>query len=318
LKAERLAELLQQRVEPRGLADERFAGVVYDASSRYARAAGGTPASVRAITASDVRAWHGRRFGGSTTTIVLAGDVTSAAALRLVEKHLGAWSPAAQLAGVAHATPAAGRRAVHVVSKEDAPQSEVRIGHVGLPRAHQDYFAVVVMNAVLGGLFSSRINLNLREAHAYTYGAHSAFEWRRAAGPFGVATAVKTEVTDAAVREILVEIDRMRSEEIAVDELDLATRYLAGVFPIRYESTGAVASALALATVFDLPDDYFSTYRDRVAAVSRTDVLGAARAHLHPDKLQILAVGDAGAITEPLAALKLGTPSVTQADEGEG
>jgi predicted Zn-dependent peptidase len=208
-------------------------------------------------------------------------------------------------------------RAVHVVAKAEAPQSELRVGHVGLPRGHGDYFNVVVMNAVLGGLFSSRINLNLREEHAYTYGAHSGFDWRRAAGPFVVETAVKTEVTDAAVREILLEIDRIRDAEVTADELDLATKYLAGVFPIRYETTGAVASALAIATVYGLPDDYFSTYRQRIAAVSRTDVLAAARAHLHPEALQVLAVGDAAAITEPLAALRLGTPSVTTADEGE-
>ncbi|MDP1890072.1 MAG: hypothetical protein Q8K55_04205, partial [Gemmatimonadaceae bacterium] len=109
----------------------------------------------------------------------------------------------------------------------------------------------------------------------------------------------------------------IRDGEVTADELDLATKYLAGVFPIRYETTGAVASALAVASVYGLPDDYFSTYRDRIAAITRGDVLTAARTHLHPEQLQILAVGDAGAITEPLAALCLGTPSVTTADEGE-
>jgi zinc protease len=205
---------------------------------------------------------------------------------------------------------------VHVVAKPDAPQSELRVGHVGLPRTHADYFHVVVMNAVLGGLFSSRINLNLREVHAYTYGAHSAFDWRRAAGPFVVGTAVKTEVTGAAVREILLEIDRMRDDEITADELDLATRYLAGVFPIRYETTGAVASALAVANVYGLPDDYFSTYRDRIAAVTRADVLAAACTHIHPSALQVLAVGDTTSVERQLAELQIGVPTVTSADEG--
>jgi zinc protease len=317
LKAERLAELLQQQVEPRGLADERFARAVYAPASRYARAAGGSPATVRALDATQARAWHTLRYGSATTTLVVAGDVTPETVQSAVERHFGSWSQPGAPTPAVHPQARTTERAVHVVAKPDAPQSELRVGHVGLPRAHRDYFSVVVMNAVLGGLFSSRINLNLREDHAYTYGAHSGFNWRRAAGPFVVETAVKTEVTDAAVREILLEIDRIRDAEVTAEELDLATKYLAGVFPIRYETTGAVASALAIATVYGLPDDYFSTYRQRIAAVSRSDVLTAARAHLHPESLQVLAVGDAAAITEPLAALNLGTPSVTTADEGE-
>jgi zinc protease len=317
LKAERLAELLQQRVEPRGLADERFARAVFSDASRYARAAGGTPSSVRALTASDVRSWHVARFGGATTTIIIAGDVTAERARSIVERRLGRWSVAVKPMAAVSATARTRERGVHVVAKADAPQSEVRVGHIGLPRTHADYFKVVVMNAILGGLFSSRINLNLREAHAYTYGAHSMFDWRREAGPFVVASAVKTEVTDAAVREILLEIDRMRDAEVQAAELELATQYLAGVFPIRYETTGAVASALATAHVFGLPEDYFSTYRDRIAAVTRADVLETARMHVHPEQLQILAVGDAPTIEAPLAALNLGVPRVTSADDGD-
>lgn len=318
LKAERLAELLQERVEPRGLADERFARVVYDESSRYARAAGGTSASVRALDVAQVRAWHDARYSGATTTLIVTGDVTPERVRSLVERRLGAWSRPVQRMPAVVVGARSRVRGVHVVSKADAPQSELRVGHLGLPRGHGDYFATVVMNAVLGGLFGSRINLNLREVHAYTYGAHSAFDWRRAAGPFVVGTAVKTEVTDAAVREILLEIDRIRDAEVSMDEMELATKYLGGVFPIRYETTGAVAGALAMANVYGLDDDYFGTYRDRIAAVTPADVLAAARAHLHPDELQVLAVGDASAIEGPLAALQLGVLSVTNADDDEG
>ena len=317
LKAERLAELLQQQVEPRGLADERFARVVYSPASRFARSAGGTTSSVRALDTAQVRAWHAARYSAATTTIVVAGDVTPDTVQSLLERRLGAWSKAVQPMAVVDVQARSATRGVHVVAKADAPQSELRVGHVGLPRAHRDYFPVVVMNAVLGGLFSSRINLNLREVHAYTYGAHSAFDWRRAAGPFVVGTAVKTEVTDAAVREILLEIDRTRDSAVSTDELELATKYLGGVFPIRYETTGAVASALAMASVYGLPDDYFVTYRDRIGAVTADDVLQAARTHLRPEAMQILAVGDASAIAGPLSALQLGEPELTNADEGE-
>jgi len=317
LKTERLAELLQQRVEPRSLADERFARAVYAPASRYARAAGGTPASVRRLEAEQVRAWHATRYVSATTTIILAGDVSPEQAHDMVMRHFGGWSGSAPPTPPVRADAREHARRVHVVAKSDAPQSELRVGHVGLPRQHPDYFATVIMNAVLGGLFSSRINLNLREAHAYTYGAHSAFDWRRAAGPFVVASAVKTEVTDAAVREILHEIDRIRDEEVTASELELATSYLAGVFPIRYETTEAVAAALMLATVYELPEEYFTTYRDRISAVSRADVLAAAQAHLNPNALQVLAVGDAPAIAEPLAALQLGPLNTSNAEAGE-
>ena len=156
-------------------------------------------------------------------------------------------------------------RQVHIVNKPGASQSELRVGHGGVPRSHPDYFAIVVMNALLGGLFSSRINLNLRERNAYTYGARSAFEWRRGAGPFMVSTAVKTEVSDAATREIVVEIERIREEKVGAGELSLATAYLDGVFPIRYETTNAVAQAIAIAQVHGLRDDYYTRYREQSA-----------------------------------------------------
>jgi zinc protease len=104
---------------------------------------------------------------------------------------------------------------VHLIAKADAPQSEIRVGHVAVPRLHEDYFPLVVMNAILGGLFSSRLNLNLREAHAYTYGAHSAFDWRRAASPFEISTAVETAVTADALREISTEFRRIREAPVS-------------------------------------------------------------------------------------------------------
>ena len=197
-------------------------------------------------------------------------------------------------------------RTVHVVGKADAPQSEIRVGHVGVPRLHSDYFPIVVMNAILGGLFSSRINLNLREAHAYTYGAFSSFDWRRGAGPFAVSTAVRSDVTDAAVREIMIEIDRMRSAEVSEAELSLATSYLDGVFPIRFETTTAIANALANLVAFGLPNDYYDRYRENIRNVTGGRVLEAARTHVRPDEVQIVIVGDPSLVREPLEELGLG------------
>jgi zinc protease len=310
LKAERFAELMQIESEPRELADEKFDEYIYDAASRFRLPLGGTAESVGKLTRNEVIAFHAARYQPSATTLIVVGDVEMDAVEELVAAGLGAWSGTSVARATAIDRPARTKRAIRIVRKEDAPQSEVRIGHVGVPRTHPDYFSITVMNAVLGGLFSSRINLNLREAHGYTYGASSAFDWRREAGPFVVGTAVASDVTVPAIEETLKEIDRMRSEPISESELSLATSYLEGVFPIRYETTAAIAAALATLTIYGLPADWYDTYRARIGAVSIADVLAAARAHVRPESLQIVIVGDAEAIREPLDALAFGSLDV--------
>ena len=305
LKAERLAEILQIRAEPRGLADEAFESAVYHASSRYATSLGGSEASVKAIDTPDIRAFYEQRYSPATTTIIMAGDVTPATAKKLTETHFGDWAGPAATPAPRADRPARDTRATHLIARPDSPQSELRIGHVGVPRKHADYFDLVVMNAILGGLFNSRINLNLREAHAYTYGAFSAFDWRRDAGPLVVSTAVRTDVTAEAITEVINELERMRREPVQTQELTLATSYLDGVFPIRFETTAAVATALANQVIFGLPDDYFDTYRDHIRRVTIESVQRVAREHLHPDRLQAVVVGDA-AVSEKLRALGIG------------
>ena len=314
LKAERLAELLQQRTEPRTLADEAFAAWVYAGGSRYAHPEAGSEASVRAITRERVERFWSSRYRPGATTLVIVGDVETSSALQLVERTLGSWSGAAPPSPRVDDRPARAERGVLVVAKADAPQSELRVGHVGLPRNNPDFFPATVMNAILGGLFSSRINLNLREAHAWTYGAHSGFEWRLQAGPWVADSAVKSEVTADAVREIMGEIDRIRTTPVAPEELSLATSYLDGVFPIRYESTGAIAGALANLVLYGLPDDYFDRYRERVRAVTVDDVQRAAERHLHPEQLQVVAAGDPAAIVAPLEKLGIGPVEVMAAE----
>ena len=314
LKAERMAEILQLRAEPRGLADEMFDHFAYDKRSRYALPSGGTARSVGSLNRTAIAAFFAARYRPAGATLIIAGDLTADEGERLATEALGAWTGSAPAPAIIVDAARQKHRAVHVVSKSDAPQSELRIGHRGLPRTHPDYYDVVVMNALLGGLFSSRINLNLREAHAYTYGAFSDYDWRRQAGPFAVSTAVKTDVTDAAVREVLHEIDRMRATPVSADELSLATSYLDGVFPIRFETTSAIASALATLVVYHLPDDYYDTYRARIRGVTSERVLAAAQQHVDPAALQIVVVGDPAAIREPLVALGTGDVQVHDAD----
>ncbi|HUR91312.1 MAG TPA: pitrilysin family protein [Gemmatimonadaceae bacterium] len=294
LRDERLAEIEQIRSEPRGLAEEAFMELVYAPDARYAIPAGGSRESVGGLTREDVVLHHSRLYSPDNASIVMAGDVSTSRAQSIVERALSGWSGKRGPSTSRSAAPADGGRRTLLVAKEGAAQSELRIGHVGLPRSHPDYFPFSIMNAALGGVFSSRINLNLRERHGYTYGAHSIIDWRKAAGPFVVSTAVGTDVTADAAREILGELERIRAEEITADELSLVVSYLQGVFPIRYESTAAIAGALANLVTYDLPDDYYDTYRDRVGAVTTADALRAAREHVKPESLQMVVVGDAG------------------------
>ncbi|MEO7102836.1 MAG: pitrilysin family protein [Gemmatimonadaceae bacterium] len=306
LKAERQAELMQIESEPRELADEKFDEYIYGSASRFRFPLGGTAESVGKLSRATVVAFHAARYQPSATTLIVVGDVEADVVERMIVATLEGWQGPTVPEASANDLPARLTRSIRIVRKNDAPQSELRIGHVGVPRTHPDYFSITIMNAVLGGLFSSRVNLNLREAHGYTYGASSAFDWRREAGPFVIGTAVASDVTVPAVQETLKEIDRMRSEPISESELSLATSYLGGVFPIRYETTAAIAAALATLTIYGLPEDWYDTYRARMSAVTIDDVLHAARTHVKSASMQIVVVGDEAAIREPLEALAFG------------
>lgn len=305
-KAERLAEILQLETEPRGLADEKFSEFLYTQESRYSKPDQGSTESVSALSRKDVDEFYRSSYRAGSTTVIIAGDIPTDEARALIMRAFQRWplgrAPDRPLIATARTT----RKSIHIVDKPEAPQSELRAGHVGLPRRHPDFFATLVMNAVLGGLFGSRINLNLREAHGYTYGASSFYDWRRGPGPFVVSTAVQSEVTALALREILLEIDRIRGERISEEELSLARDYLDRVFPIRYETTAAIASALATLVIYDLPADYYDSYRKNIRGISADAVLQAARSHLHPDELQTIVVGDARVIRASISDLSVG------------
>lgn len=315
LKSERIAERIQLLDEPRGLADESFSRFLYSADSRYAAPMSGSTKSVSSITRDDVETFYRQNYTPAATTVILVGDITVDEGIALVGSNLGSWSAGRSVTDVVADKPQRSARAVELVIKPDAAQSEVRIGHIGVPRTHPDYFRIVVMNAVLGGLFSSRINLNLREVNGYTYGASSYYDWRRQSGPFVISTAVQSEVTGAAISETLKEIARMRDEEITRDELTLATSYLEGVFPIRYETTSAIAAALTNMIVFGLPHDYFDTYRENIARVTTRDVLEAAKVHVNPDHLQVVVVGNPELVEAQLKELSIGPFSTHEASE---
>jgi zinc protease len=320
LRGERIAELLELRAEPRGLADETFESFLYSSSSRFSLPEVGALVTVQELTRGNIVEFYGVRFRPTATTLIVVGDVDAEEVVREATVAFSGWSGVAPARPSVESAPARTDRAVQVVSRPDAPQTELRVGHVGVPRRHPDYFPLVVTNAVFGGVFNSRINLNLRERHGYTYGASSAFEWRREAGPFTISTAVATETTVPAIREIVLELENLRENSVTTDELSLALSYLEGVFPIHFETTEAIASALASLQTFGLSDDYFDAYRSRIREVSASDVERVSRAHLLPALLQVVAVGDPTKIEPELESLEFGPahfldPSVTFAEK---
>lgn len=306
LRHERLAELLQQRAEPRGLADDLFAQCCHAVGDRNGLPSGGSEKTVGECNPELVRQHHAEFYSPESALLVVVGDVTADEAHRLGESALGGWHGRGSRATMGLATTPRVARGVHVGHRQEAPQSEIRVGHASVPRTHPDFHALTVMNAILGGLFSSRINLNLRERHGYTYGAFSSFDWRRGGSVFEVSTAVRSDVTGPAVREILGEIDRIRAERVEEGELSLARDFLTGVFPLRFETTAAIADAVAFRWIAGLSPSYHDEYRARIGAVTLDDVHRVAVEHLRPEHLQVVVVGDAGQVTEPLQALEFG------------
>jgi zinc protease len=321
LRDERLNDLLQARAEPRRRAERAFLEAIYAPSSPFGRPIGGNEATVPGLDRAAVVERHGRLLDPSRATVILAGDLTGVPAVETISAALGAWTASGgrtPAAGVDVSRHPAGRRVV-LVDRPGSPQTEVRIGHVGLPRLIPDYHAVVVTSAILGGLFNSRLQRLLREERGYTYGVGAGFELRRAAGPFAVRMAVQTDVTVPAIDAALGELRRMRESTVSHEELEAARDYLIGVFPLRFEVPAQVVAAIAGIVVVGLPDDELDRYRPAVAAVTAEEVQAAA-AHIEPDSAVIALVGDAARIESGLHAAGFGPVEVVSEPlfSGEG
>ena len=305
LKAERLADILQARAEPGRLADERFLGEVFADGVPYGRLSAGTPESVGALTVEEVTAHHATRYAPNVADIILAGAFDPDVALQTVDRHFGSWTGTGPGHRTFAPTERAGRRVV-LVDRPGSVQSELRVGHLGIERGDPRYFPAMVMAALLGGVFGSRLNRRLREELGYTYGARCAFDPRRAVGPFTATAAVQTEVTVDAIRELLGQLDRIREAPPEEAELAEVRDFLVGVFPLRFESTAGIAAAIEPLAIYDLPDDWWHTYRSKLEAVTPDDVHAVARELIRPDESLILLVGDAAKLRDDLAAAGLG------------
>jgi len=312
LRDERLNDLLQARADPRRRAEEAFIETIYASESPYRRPAGGIRETVELLDASPARAELARRFDPARMTLVVGGDLTGLDVDALAEARFGGWraDPAALPPATADASAATSERRIRIIHRPGAVQTEIRVGHPGLPRRIPDFHAVAVMSAILGGLFNSRLNRKLREEKGYTYGASAGFDLRRAAGPFAARAAVNTEVTVPALLDMMTELEAIRSASVDESELRAARDYLVGVFPLRFETPGAVVGALTGLVAQDLPDDELARYRPSIEAVTADDALAAAQAHVRPDEAAIVLVGDADAFLAALESAGLGPVTV--------
>ncbi len=306
IRGEQLAGIAQRRADPRALANEMISRFIFDSESPFSRPLSGNHGSVASLAREDVVGFHRAGYTPRGATLVVAGNLPAEEARRIGEGAFGGWEGEPTPAAAARAEARSNEREIIVVERPGAVQSEIRVGHLGVARSTPDYFPILVMNAVLGGSFSSRLNMNLREKNGFTYGVRSSFTMRRSSGSFLVSTAVQTEVTGDAVREIVRELAGMRDERVTPAELDDARQYVAGTFPLRLQTTDGVASRLAELAIYGLPDSYVQEFPSSVLEVSADDVATAARERVHPERLAIVIVGDAEKLRPQLEALDLG------------
>ena len=234
--------------------------------------------------------------------------------MSLIEQAFGSWAPSGTTDAVTAvnigAPPQTPQTRLQLIHRAGAAQSELRIGHISVPRSSPDYHALVVLNLVLGGQFVSRINMNLREDKGLTYGARTSFDFRRGSGPFGLQASVQSDATAAAVRESLYELRAIRGERpVTRQELELGRAAVTRGYPRNFETADQVGRAAAQLALYDLPDDYFTTFVPKVLSLTEADITRAAATHIHPDRLAAVIVGDRDTIGASLEDVGLGSVS---------
>jgi len=305
----RLNRLLQLRDMPPALADRAFTQLLYR-NHPYGHLPIGSEGSLRSMMIRDITIFHKRAFVPAETTVIAVGAASHEAMSAAVATAFEVWSavttdPLPDPDSYPAPLPAGMRLAL--VHRPGAAQSELRIGHVALSRKSPDYHAALVANMVLGGQFVSRINMNLREDKGYTYGVRTAFEFRRAPGPFVLHASVQADATAEAVREAVHEMREIRGNRpITRHELELGRASLTRGYPRNFETADQIARGAAQLALYGLPDDYFTTFVPRVLALDEDTVTKAAAAHIDPARLLTVVVGDRDKLLPSLRGLEMG------------
>ena len=317
VREQRLGQIAQILDDPAQVAERVLRRAIYGEKHPWAYPSEGTARSIAALQPPTLAKWHETYFRPNNAALVIAGDVNGDALLPMLEKSFGGWRPGKVPPARTKAPASAGApRTVIVVDRPGAPQSQIFVGELGIESAAPDRFAARVMNLIFGGSFNSRLNINLRTEHGWSYGAFSFFEEHRQAGPFISESGVMSDHTAEALSETFRELRRMQQGEVTDAELSDAKESLLHTIPARFTSGESVAELFGRSFAHGLPPDYYATYSEHVAAVTKDDVKKAARERLHPDRAAIVVVGPLEETRKALASLGLGAVEVRDA-QGE-
>ncbi len=301
LRERRRAELAQVLDEPRELANRRYYRLFFG-EAPYGQALGGEPESLDVLSLSDLQSYYQREFSPVAATLVAVGMVPASRVEEEARRHWSHWT-----GGGPPSTPYTQAPAelctpgIYLLDRPDLTQSEIRMGHLGLPRAHPDYYPLRLANYILGeGGFSSRLMSRIRSDLGLTYGIRSIFHFRRAPGPFTVSTFTPAAHTAQVVQEVARVMREVCEQGVTAQELEEAQSYFVGHFPLGLETPRAIGRRLLSLDLYDLGLDYLQRYRERISAVTLTEADAAARNHLQPDSLVTLVVGPAAQCREAL------------------
>jgi len=312
VRSQRLASIAQQADVPHVILNNTIVRVTYG-KHPYGEALIGTADTVKKIDEKALKAYHAARFSPSSAMVIVVGDVTKADAVAKLEKAFGGWKNKAGAARPLPAPPAV-KAGIVLVDRPDAAQANIAMAGVGVPRTTPDFDKLLVANTILGGMFSSRLNLNLREKHAWTYGARTGFDMRHGPGPFTASAAVDSPNAVPAIKEMVEEIDRFSKAPVTEDELTLAKGTLIKSLPGRFESDAQAASSIAWLGVYGLPLDEYRTRPARIMKVSAEDVQAMAKKYFDRSKMRIVVVGDRKKLEPELQKLGYGPVTVVDAE----
>jgi predicted Zn-dependent peptidase len=314
LRDERLTALARARDEATTIANNAFASLVYGGQHPYGRFP--VAESTQGLDRARVQAFHASRFGPRNSTLILVGDVDPAQMQPLIAQAFGGWTSQSPMQlGEPPVAPTIGRTIVYLIDKPGAAQSEIRIGHPGVARSNPDYYALLVMNTMLGGTFTSRLNTNLRETHGWSYGARSTYSMLRGAGPFTAAAGVQTNATDSALVEFFREINRIRTEPVGADELQKIKNFVALRLPDQLETTQDVAGQLATLETYGLNSSFYDDYVQRIMAVSAEDLRRVANTYVRPENSVVVIVGDRSVVEAGIRAANIGPVEIREVTE---
>ena len=316
VRDERVTSLLQQRDSPNQTASRIMWSCLYGPSHPYGHISLGTSEALKKITRDDMRKFYQAYFTPQNSALVLVGDLNEVEAKKLANEALGSWTgPPTETPRPPTGTMISSR--VIIVDKPEMPQTALRVVQLGLMRSDPDFERFDLANTILGGLFSSRINMNLRETHGYTYGAFSALSENRGQGPFLIGTSVRADVTGASIDEILKEVKIMTEKPVTDEELRMAKESTVRTLPALFQTTGSSAGTIATLYLYDLPPDYYQTLPGRIAGITPADVQAVSKKYLAPDRMLVIAVGDRGKIEPQITKLKLGSVAYRDLDGKE-